>query len=122
MCEKIIDSAHHLSFILFSLNKKPRISPRFLLFDCFFLDVLTKSQPSYKPFCEVKRARKSRKRDVISFSMVFDGRHPILNDRMGGTKLRCQRVDKENEENAREFTLVNDPAVYRCLDEVAANR
>ena len=36
--------------------------------------------------------RKARKGDVIPFSMVFDGRHLVFNDRMGGKKPQCQRV------------------------------
>ena len=38
-----------------------------------------------------RRGRKARKRDVIPFSMAFDGRHPILSSRMAMIKSRCQR-------------------------------
>ncbi len=35
----------------------------------------------------------NREKAMIShFRSVFDGRHPIFNDRMGGEKSRCQRV------------------------------
>ena len=34
--------------------------------------------------------RKARKRDVISFSMAFDRRHPIVPSRMAMAESRCQ--------------------------------
>ena len=38
-----------------------------------------------------RRGRKARKRDVIPFSMAFDGRHPIVPSRTAMEESRCQR-------------------------------